>query len=190
MLTDFLRLLVDVLAYIWPFRRVEQWERGCYYILGRHYGGWPSRRVDGTVGPGTWPLIPYFMEVRACVTVPTVYKPPLQRVTLRDKTSLAFRVTIQVCVTDAAKATNTVERWDETTWEIVTGVMGERLADVDPERFDPARGKRSRLLEELRAECNERTSAYGVETQAVWFSDFVVGARTYNLLLADNVPSI
>ena len=170
---ELIRLLIDIAQWAFPLRAVEQWERGCYYVLGKYWK---------TVGPGRWPVIPYFMDVRAVSIVPGVVPVQLQTVTLRDGVALSFAASVMFRVTDAASALNKIERYEETVSEQAAGLLAERLADVDPDRFDPAYGKRDRLLKELVAELNRQTSAYGVEVMEVWMRDFAMGIKTYRLL--------
>lgn len=122
------------------------------------------------------------MDLRAVSVVPTIFCTPLQTVTLRDSRALTFSATITVQVEDPALAWNAVDQWHETTVELVSGLLSERLADVEPERFDPARGKRGRLLEELTKAADESTSAFGVRVHTIRFSNFAVGVRTIRLL--------
>lgn len=171
---DFLRLLIDAAQFLWPLRLVEQWEVGVCYVFGRYWR---------TVGPGAYFVIPWFMEVRSVGIVPAIYTTPLQNVTLRDGRALSFSATITVQVEDAAKALNDVDQWPETTVELLCGMLSERMADVEPTRLDPARGKRDRLLEELRTDADDQTQVFGVRVKAIRFSNFTVGIRTYRLVM-------
>lgn len=172
-MSNWLSVLIDAIQYLWPFRAVEHWQRGVYYWLGKSFK---------VVGPGRWPVIPFFMDVREVNVVPSIFATPLQIVGLRDGKTLTFSATVTVVVEDAEAALNNVERYEETTLELVSGVLGERLADVDPERFDPGYGKRSRLLEELRNEIDQQTRAWGVRITGVRFTNFAVGVKAYRFL--------
>jgi len=162
-----------VWQYVFPFRRVEQWEAGLYYVLGRYWR---------TVGPGCWPLTPYFMDVVPVSMVPSIHGTALQTITLRDGLTLTYSATATVQVENAATATNAVDKWPETTMELIAGLLSERLADVDPKRFDPARNKRDRLLEELREEIDTATKVFGVRVRSLRFNNFALGVRTYRLM--------
>lgn len=172
-MSDLIRFVIEMLQQLWPLRLVLQWQMGVYYLCGRY---------AGTVGPGVWPVIPWLMDVLKVDVVPAIYATPLQTVTLRDNRALTFSATVTTEVEDAAQAVNAVERWPETTVELVSGLLSERLADVKPDRFDPARGKRDNLIEELRKEMDEETAKFGVRIRALRFSNFAVGVRTYRLL--------
>lgn len=171
-MTDLIRLLVEVLTYLWPFRQVAHWQHGVCYILGRYV--W-------TVPPGCWPVVPYFTDVRPVDMVPAIYGTPLQTITLKDGRALTYSATVTAKVFDAAKALNDVDHWPETLVEMVAGMISERLAGVDPARFDAGRGVRARLLEELREELDKGSVAYGVNVQAVRFANFAV-VETLRLL--------
>jgi regulator of protease activity HflC (stomatin/prohibitin superfamily) len=170
---ELLQLLLHVFGYLWPFRVVRQWEGGVWYVWGRYWR---------TVGPGVWPVIPYFSDILAVSRAPAIYGTPLQTVTLRDKRQLTFSATITVQVEDAAKALNEVEAWHETVVELAAGRLAERLAEADPDRFEPDRKKRQRLLEELRAELDGEAQKWGLRVLGVRFNNFALGLRTYRLL--------
>lgn len=170
---DLIRALVDLLQMLWPFRLVWQWQRGVYYVCGRSWR---------TVGPGVWPSVPWFMDVRAVNVCPGIYQTPLQTVTLRDGRLLSFSATATAEVEDPVAVWNKVERWTETTVELVSGLLSDRLADADPARFDPAPGVRAELVEELRAAADAETARFGVRVRAIRFANFALGVRTYRLL--------
>jgi regulator of protease activity HflC (stomatin/prohibitin superfamily) len=171
---ELLQLILHVVQYLWPFRIVEQWEHGVYYACGRYWR---------TVGPGVWPVVPYFMEVRAVSVAPAIHGTPLQTVTLRNKLVLTYSATITVQVEDAAKALNEVDQWHETVIEMASGTLAERLAEADPDRFDPDRKKRQRLMEELRAELDGEAVKWGVRVLKLRFGNFALGVRTHRLLI-------
>jgi regulator of protease activity HflC (stomatin/prohibitin superfamily) len=172
--TDLLRLILDTLQAISPVRPVFAWERGVYLVCGRYWR---------TVGPGLWPVVPVLVEIRKLVTVPEIYPLPLQSVTLRDRSTLTYSASITVIVTDPHLAYCSVGHWSETVSELAAGVLSEGFADADPERFDPARGKRDRLLAELRKQINEACCDYGLSVTALRLNNFVKGVRTLRLLV-------
>ncbi len=172
-MTELIRLLLEVWEKIWPLKRVKRWEMGVELVWGWHWRN---------VGPGIYPVLPFFMDLFVVSIAPKTFCLPLQFITLRDKQSLNFSATIDVQVVDAGLALMGIEHWEETTAERVSGLLGERLGDVDPKRFDPAYGVRSRLLEELREEADKLTRAFGVTVRAIRFSNFAVGVRTLRLL--------
>lgn len=173
-MTDLLHLLVSIAGHICPVRIVHQWEVGLYMVCGKH---------RGTVGPGLKLVVPGLCDVVTISRVPRIEQTPRQSVTLRDGRHLTFTASLTLQVEDAALAWLTVERWQETCVELAGGQLAELLAEADPERFDPARGKRSRLLDEFRDELDTLTAVYGVRVRAVRFQDFVLGARPLRLLL-------
>jgi hypothetical protein len=128
---ELIRALAELLQSLWPLRSVWQWQRGVYYVCGRYWR---------TVGPGVWPVIPWFVDVRPVNVAPAIHHTALQTVTLRDGRTLVFSATITSEVEDAAAAYNRVDRWGEAVVELVAGLLSERLADADPARFDPSPG--------------------------------------------------
>lgn len=173
-MTDLLLKLLDVAGALVPLRIVRQWERGLYLVAGRYWR---------TVGPGPKLVLPGVCEVIRVSVVPEVYCTPLQTITLRDGSTLTFSASVTVIVTDAAKAYIELGHWTETVVEIAAGVLAEGLADAEPERFDPARGKRDRLLSEQRAAINGEIGRYGLEATELRLNNFARGVRTVRLLL-------
>lgn len=171
-MTDLLRLTIDVWRYLWPFRTVEQWQMGVYYLWGRYWR---------TVGPGIWPVLPYFTQLLAANVVPTIHSTPLQTLTLKDGRTLTFSATMTVRVENIALALNSVDQFNETTIELVSGILAEHLARVEPTRLDPEVNNRGQLLKELKAEADQETQKFGVRIDAIRFPSFAF-VRTLRLL--------
>lgn len=180
-MSDLLRLVLDALEKLAPFRVVRQWEHGLYYVAGRY---------RGTVGPGLKLVFPFLCEVVRVPVVPEIYQTPLQTITLRGGDTLTFSASVTLCVADAFKAYNLVGHYQETVVELAAALLAEGLADADPKRFDPARGKRDNLLEELRGELDVATAEYGLRVTALRLNNFVRGVRTLRLLVDASVPPL
>ncbi len=178
-MTDIVRLILDILKGLSPCKIVPQWCQGLYFVCGKY---------RGSVGPGLKLVIPYLCEVTAVSVVPRNEQTPRQTVTLRDGRTLTFVASLTMHVEDARAAWCEVEKWSETVVEEASGVLAEMLAETDPDRFDPARGKRARLREEIREEVDGLCRRYGVRVTAVRFTDFVIGARTVRVLLDRTAP--
>lgn len=168
---DLLRLALDSIQYLWPFRRVQPWERGLYIICGR----WVRE-----VGPGIYPILPWFIEVREENAVLGLVSTPRQDITLTDGKMLTFAATANVRVSNLRKAYLDVERYHETAQENIAAVLAQKLAEVDASRV--AADKRGRLLADLRRWVNEETQLYGVTVEKLRFTTFVVNAKTFRLL--------
>jgi regulator of protease activity HflC (stomatin/prohibitin superfamily) len=173
-MADLLLKLIDHLAAIVPLRIVRHWERGVYLVAGKH---------RGTVGPGLKLVIPGICEIIRVAVTPEVYTTPLQTITLRDGSALTFSASAVVIVTDAAKAYLELGHYIETVQELVAAILSEGLADAEPERFDPARGKRDRLLDEQRRKINAELDRYGLRVESLRLNNFARGVRTVRLLL-------
>ena len=170
-MAELLRVLVDVIGFLWPFRIVWEWEAGAYYVCGRYWK---------PVGKGCWPVLPFFCDVRTVNTVPDIYSTGLQDITAKDGDILTFAASLTLVVTDAAAALNRVVRHEETATESAGAVLAVTLADLGAERLDPAR--RRGLIRTCLAEINRELAEYGIEVTALRFTTFVRGARTYRLL--------
>lgn len=177
---ELIRLLIDTAGQLLPFRIVPQWARGVYLFCGRH---------QFVCGPGLKLVFPGLCDVRIVPVVPEIETTSLQSITLRDGRSLTYSVSITVVVTDANLAYNTVGHWSETVVELAARKASEILADAEPERFDPARGKRARLIEEIRTELNDAVKVYGLSVPALGLNNFALGVRTIRLLLDKAVMS-
>lgn len=173
-MTDLLRLLVDVFGLLWPFRVVRAWEHGVQYVWGRYWR---------TVGPGVYPVIPWFMDVLPVSVVPSAWGTPLQTITLRDGRTLTFSALATLRVVDPAAALNEVQEWQETTMEVVSGILANRLAEEETDSFKSEYGRRKNLLERLRKEAAEEATKYGISVEMIRFTNFAVGLRAHRLLL-------
>lgn len=172
-MSDLLRVLIELFNAVWPFRVVHTGQKGAVYLCGR-YQGW--------VGPGCYPFLPFFSDVIPVMVVPDLFGTPRLDVTLRDGSMLSYSAMVTLRVEDVGKALNEVVDWSESSIEKASGALSLGLADADPKRFDPARGKRDRLIEELRLSADARTSEFGVRVVEITFPNFAV-VRPYRLIL-------
>lgn len=170
------RLFVEILQFLWPFRPVEHWERGIYYVLGR---------ARSQVGPGRWPVVPYFMDVRAVSMVPAPIIGPIQRVTLLDGRKLAYSASVVAQVEDPFLAVNAVDQYQESTMELLQSVVAAKLAENDSDRLTPE--KRGRFLAALGQAMDRKTSEYGVRCRDLAFTNFVLDVPTLALIGGDSV---
>jgi regulator of protease activity HflC (stomatin/prohibitin superfamily) len=168
---EFFGNILNRLEELWPFRIVRQWERAGYYVVGKFW------RV---VGPGVYPIIPWFTAVHEVTVVPAIVQTPRTDITLADGTPVSFSASAWVQVTDVNLAVNTVDNFHQTTVELITAVCAERLAGVDADRLSPER--RGRFLTDLRRWCNEESNTFGVEVQKLRFASFTMKVKTIRLL--------
>lgn len=175
-MTDLFRLLVDVAAYLWPFRIVWQWEAGAYYIAGRFVFPVPA---------GVWPVVPFFFDVKSVNVVPDVLSTEEQTIELQGGGTLTFTASVRLKVVDANRALNNVVDYEENAVEDVAAVLAETLADMPEERFDPE--KRRGLLRKCLLEVNKALGEYGVEAEKVRFTNFIRNIRAFRLITSGNV---
>lgn len=173
---DFLRIILDSIQFLWPLHRVEPWERGLYVVCGR----WTWE-----VGPGIYPVLPWFSEVKTTSTALALVSTPRQDITLTDGKTLSFSATANVRVVQATKAFIEVDDHHSTTQETIAAVLAEKLAEVAAERVTA--DKRGRLLSDLRKWVNQETTLFGVEVEALRFTTFVVNVKTIRLLQESGV---
>jgi regulator of protease activity HflC (stomatin/prohibitin superfamily) len=169
---EFLRVLLDSIAYLWPFRLVQQWEQGAYYLCGRYWR---------EVGPGVpWPVVPWFMEVRTVSIAAAPVGTPRIDITLKDGRQLSCAATVVCRVIDFHLAVNTVDDYRESTQELIASVLAEKLVEVEPSRLES--GARGRLLTDLQKWVGAELAKYGIEVSRLSFTSFVLAPRTYRLL--------
>ena len=167
---EFVRLFLDSIAYLWPFRIVMEWERANYYICGRFWK---------TMKPGLKIVLPFFTEIRSETSVPMVFVTPMQSIMLKDGGTLTFSATITLTVEDLNKAFNKVETWASTSTELASGILAEKLADTDSGKFDPE--NRGRLIGGCKVTLGNALAEYGVKVHALRFNNFVKNMRVYRL---------
>lgn len=168
---DFLRLLLDSIQYLWPLRRVEQWEVGQYFIFGR---------AKILVGPGIWPIIPWFIEVKSRSAVFGIVRANRQDITLKDGTWLSFSASSVMRIADLNLALNSIDQYEETAQETLEAVLADKLSQVDADRLAPE--KRGRLLADLTRWVAEEVAPFGIEAHKVRFVTFVHKPRIFRLL--------
>lgn len=169
-MSDFFRLIGEWLQFIWPLRKVNQWERGLRYHNGR---------FKRTLEPGIYWIVPWFHEVKAESVVRGIVQTPRLDITAQDGTMVTFQASATVRVIDLHLAVNTVDAYMETTQELLAAVLADRMAKVDASRLAPE--GRGRLLTDLakwvQSECD-----FGVEVSKLRFTTFVVNPRPFRLL--------
>lgn len=171
--------LIEILQYAWPFRRVDPWERGNFYVWGRVWRRWPAD-ASGTVPAGVYFVIPWFSDVLTVTTTPAIVTSARQDIELKDGSTLSFAVSAWTRVTDSALALNSVDQYQETTFESIISVVSAKLAEVDAERLAPE--KRGRLLADLVRWVNEETEPFGVRVEKLRFVNFIRNVNTIRLL--------
>ena len=174
---DFGRLVIDLIGFLWPFRLVEMWERGGFYIFGRYWRD---------VGPGCYPMVPWFMQVRCLSVVDRVEACGRQDITLSDGSSLSFDATALVRIVDVNLALNSIHDCDHSAATLLGSIIAEKLAEIDAERLQPA--KRKRVFTDLERWVDAETIKFGVTTKDLRFTSFVMGARVHRLLM-DSSPT-
>ena len=167
---EFLRLCLDSLVYLWPLRIVMAWERANYYVCGKFWK---------TMGPGLKVVIPFFTEIRTETAVPMVFVTPMQTIELKHGGTLTFSATVTLSVEDLDKAFNRVEKWVETSTELASAVLADKLADTEAGQFEPE--KRGRLIGGCKTTLTNTLAEYGVKVSALRFNNFVRNMRVYRL---------
>lgn len=177
MLTDIGRFILEVLEFVWPFRKVMAWERGVLFVFGRY------RR---TLEPGVYPIVWWFAEVRPVEVVRDNWTTPLQTITVRDGGTLTFSATASLEVFDAAEALTKVVDHAESAMEDVSAILADKLADLDAARLEPDR--RRALLKTCTAAVNETLGSYGMRVTNLRFNNFIRDIRAYRLLGSSQGP--
>ncbi len=168
---DFIRAIIDVIQFIWIFRLVEQWERAGVYVFGRW---WKE------VGPGCYPLVPWFMEIRCVSIAPAPVVSGRQDITLSDGSVLSYDATAMMRVVDVRAALNDIEDYHHSTITTLAAVLSDKLVEIDVARLEFER--RGRLFTSLEKWVGDETIQFGVQTSKLRFTSFVLKIKTYRLL--------
>jgi regulator of protease activity HflC (stomatin/prohibitin superfamily) len=178
-MTDLLRLLGEWVAFLWPLKKVRQWQRGLRYFCGKY-------RKD--IGPGIYIAIPWFHDIYVESMLRGIIQTPRLDITATDGTMITLQASATVQVKDLKRAYQEVDAYMETTQEHLSVIVATKLAEVDAARLAPE--KRARLLTDLRKWVQAETEQYGVEVSQLGFTTFVVNARSFRLLgdIATAVP--
>lgn len=177
-MSEFLRLLLEFIEFLWPLRRVEQWEGGGYYLLGR----WQAE-----VQPGVHWVIPWFMDVKTISKAEAIIGTGRKDITLSDGSLCSFAANATARVVNVNLALNKVDDYKETAQELLAAVVAERLAAVDAMRL--THEKRGRLFADLSRWVAEEAAEYGLEVRKVRFDSFMINVRAYRLINDQAVQS-
>lgn len=176
---DFVRLIIDVVQLLWPLRIVRQWERGGYLMCGR----WKYE-----VGPGVYPVVPWFFDVHEVSTATAYCGTSRQDITLSDGSTLSFAAIAKAHVSRAKDAILNVDDFRTSTQEVLAGVLADKLAEVDAARLSPE--KRKRLCTDLKRWVGEETDKFGVVVDDVWFTSFVLNVKLHRLLVDQSAAPV
>lgn len=177
------QLIVTVVQYVWPFRLVHQWEVGLFFIFGRIY--W-------VVPPGLYPVIPWFMDVKAMSVAEDPIHIPRQDVTLKDGTLLSFEATAVTKVVDPRKAHTIVDHYDSSTKILLASMLAEQFMEIEPARIHNPR-RRENLFDKVTEAIAKEAAEFGVEVSKVRFPSFVLNPRVFRLLtdhMADAITHV
>jgi hypothetical protein len=100
--------------------------------------------------------------------------------TLKSGANISFVAAAVIQVTDTRAAIVEIDDYKESTLEILSAVLADRIVRVKEDRLDAE--NRASLLRDLRGWVNDETSLFGVECKSVRFTTFVQGARTFRIL--------
>lgn len=175
---ELVRLLIDVCQFLWPFRRVSEWERGGWLVCGR----WKNE-----VGPGVYFVIPWFIDIHEVSIAEAICGTARQDITLQDGSTLSFSATATCRVVDVKQAVCSVDDYRTTTQELLASVLADKLAEVDAARLAP--DKRGRLFADLKRWVAEEAKGYGVEVSKVRFTSFLVSTKTHRLIIDQGSPA-
>jgi regulator of protease activity HflC (stomatin/prohibitin superfamily) len=168
---NFVQSLIELLKSFWPLVIVQAWERGEYFICGRR---WRS------VGPGLKGILPWFSDVITVSVQPVPITTGRMDLTLKSGANISFVAAAVIQVTDTRAAIVEIDDYKESTLEILSAVLADRIVRVKEDRLDAE--NRASLLRDLRGWVNDETSLFGVECKSVRFTTFVQGARTFRIL--------
>lgn len=171
MISELLAITVQIVTLLWPIRIVEESERAGRFFCG-HW--WKE------VGPGWYWNIPFFMDVKSLSIAKGIVATPRCDIPLSDGNRLTFSVSATARVVDVKLALLAMDDYKETTVELLTAIVAERLMEVEAERL--GHEKRGRLLSDLRRWVQEEAVEFGLEMTKVRFTSMVIDAPVIRLL--------
>jgi len=177
--TDLVRLVVELIRFLWPFHVVWAWERGGYFVFGRFWR---------EVGPGLYPVLPFFTNILAVPVVRDTYVTGVETIDLKDGRTLIYSATLQVEVADFYKAYCTVHKFDETAVEDASARLSEFLQSADPARLEAA--ERGKLAGYAKMAVTADLAEYGVRVRTLRFRTFTMKGRTLRLVHDHLTPSV
>lgn len=164
--------IVNLLQYVWPLRRVDEWERGGRYWLGR----WVRE-----LAPGVYAVLPWFGEVMTVTGAEQVIETPRMDFTLKDGQRVTLVATVALRVVDAYRALNAADDLKTTMTEKFTAAIAAQLEDEDVTAFEGRRRKGFR--QRLETAAQEALASYGIElTSPVSFWTVMTNPRTLRLV--------
>ncbi len=101
---DFLRVLIEIIRYIWPVRIVKSYQRGVRFALGHE----PEE-----LAPGWWLHVPFFMSIDAVDVVQDVVDLDIQAITTKDGKSVVISANVTFRITDAVAHWTSVQDFEE-----------------------------------------------------------------------------
>ena len=179
MFGELFAFLRDTLQFIWPFRIVKEYERGALYEFGHFIRVLP---------PGCWLMLPWFTEIVPVSIAPKPVVTGRQDITLANGWTLSFDAAATMRVTDVEKSQNCIEDYHHSAGVLLSTMLAEELAKIEPARFEPSR--RGRLFSSLNDKLQGKADLYGITMSDLTFTSFVLNARTYRLLIdkTDTTP--
>jgi regulator of protease activity HflC (stomatin/prohibitin superfamily) len=171
MFSDILSVIGQFVHLLWPFHKVEQWEGGIYTTFGKF---WKD------VGPGIYPVIPWFFEIHSTTYAWRPLGTGRHDILTKGGVLLTFEAIAFFRVVDIRKAFTVVHDDEHSMLNLLTSVLAEKLAEVEPERFAP--DKRGRLNTSLQTWVSQEAAEFGLEVKWVRFTTFVLNPKTFRLL--------
>lgn len=169
---ELVRLILDSIGFLWPIRIVEESERAGRFFCG-HW--WQE------VGPGWYFNVPFFMKVEPLSIAKGIVATPRLDIPLSDGNRLSFSASATCRVVDVKLALLAMDDYKETTQELLSAVIADKLMDVDAERVRNPE-KRGRLFSDLRRWVQDEANEFGLEMSRVRFTSLVVDAPVMRLL--------
>lgn len=164
------QLILQFIEFVWPFHRVDPWERGLIIFFGR----WTVE-----VGPGTYPLLWYFMQMHPISMVPkTTTTATVETVTTKSGTMISYGLIYELQCVDARLAYLTVEDHEAKAGRDTWGIVADTLADLPKERLDPE--EQRALRRTCLREANKRLADYGMKCNALTFATLAT-MRNYRM---------
>jgi regulator of protease activity HflC (stomatin/prohibitin superfamily) len=176
---NWLSTLLDYLLKLWPFEKLQPWERGIKLTYQVKLPLLPEPEVlTQPIGPGTHFVLWYFQELRKESTVPQVMDLLSQSIMTKDNQAVSFSVNIEYEIEDPTKNILGVHNFESSLEAACRIHLARRVRELS---WNELIEKQSWLEDRLTETLTTRAKRWGAKINEVGFTD-LTRSKTLRLL--------
>lgn len=183
---NWIQALIDYAGKLWPFERVDPWERGILITYG--VKDWritlkglvplPAFTATESIGSGTHFVVWYFQHIEKESTTPQVMDLLIQTVTTRDGREVSFSVNIEYEIEDVETNLLKVHAFASSLEAACRIHLAKRVRKLSLAELIE---KQDWLEERLAETLTTRARRWGAKINEVGFTDLAV-SKVYRLM--------